>query len=82
MPTLGSGWHSYRISVLRKFSIPTPKHGQDNSLFEDVANLAVKLLNEKLNGVDRASALSLIEEKVCELYGISPGKFYDLDSKP
>lgn len=72
MPTLGSGWRSYRISVLRKFSIPTPKHGQDNSLFEDVANLAVKLLNEKLNGVDRASALSSIDEKVFELYGISP----------
>lgn len=81
MPTLGSGWHSYRVSVLRKFSIPTHQLGQDNSLFEDVANLAAKLLNEKLNGTDRASALSSIEEKVCELYDISHGKFYDLDSK-
>lgn len=82
MPTLGSGWRSFRVSVLRKFSIPTPKHGHDNSLFEDVTNLAVKLLNEELNGVDRASALSSIDEKVFELYSISPGKFYDQDSEP
>jgi len=85
MPTLGSGWHSYRVSVLRKFSIPTPKHGQDNSLFEDVANLAARLLNEKLNGTYRANVLSSIEDKVCELYGISHSKFHeyhwDLDSK-
>jgi len=71
MPTLGSGWHSYRVSVLRKFPIPTLQSGQDNQLFEEVANFAVTLLNEKLNGTDRAKVLSSIDNKVCELYGIS-----------
>ncbi len=71
MPTLGSGWHSYRVSVLRKFPIPTPRHRQNNQLFEEVANLAAKLLSEKLNGTDRANILSSIDDKVCKLYGIS-----------
>ena len=69
MPTLGSGWHSYRVSIFRKF--PIPRHGQDNQLFEEVANLAAKLLNEKLNETDRVNVLSSIDNKVCELYGIS-----------
>ena len=71
MPTLGSGWHSYRVSVLRKFPIPTLQSGQDSQLFEEVANLATKLLSEKLNGTDRTNVLSSIDYKVCKLYGIS-----------
>jgi len=73
MPTLGSGWHSYRVSVLRKFPIPTRPHlhGPNNQLFEEIANFAAKLLNEKFNGTDRANILSSIDDKVCELYGIS-----------
>jgi len=73
MPTLGSGWHSYRVSILRKFPIPIRLHlhGQDSQLSEEVANLAAKLLNEKLNGTDRANVLSSIDDKVCKLYGIS-----------
>ena len=73
MPTLGSGWHSHRVSVFRKFPIPTRPHlhDQNNQLFEEVANLAAKLLNEKFNGTDRANVLSSIDSKVCELYGIS-----------
>lgn len=71
MPTLGSGWHSYRVSIFRKFPIPTLPHGQDNRLFEEVANFAAKLLNEKLNGTDRTNILSSIDEMVCNLYGIS-----------
>ncbi len=73
MPTLGSGWYSYRVSVLRKFPIPTRPHlhDQNNQLFEEVANLAAKLLNEKFNGTYRANVLSSIDSKVCELYGIS-----------
>ena len=71
MPTLGSGWHSYRVSVLRKFPIPIPLQGQDNRLFEDVANLADRLLNEELIGIDRDNVLSSIDDKVCKLYGIS-----------
>lgn len=71
MPTSGSGWHSYRVSIFRKFPIPTARHGQDNRLFEEVANLAAKLLNEKLNETDRANVLSSIDNKVCGFYGIS-----------
>ena len=71
MPTLGSGWHSYRVSVLRKFPIQTLQSGQNSQLFEDVANLAATLLNEKLNGTDRANVLSSIDDKICKLYGIS-----------
>ncbi|MHC4396741.1 MAG: Eco57I restriction-modification methylase domain-containing protein [Planctomycetota bacterium] len=71
MPTLGSGWHSYRVSILRKFPIPTPRHGQHNQLFEEVANLAAKLLNEKFQGAERANVLSTIDDRVCKLYGIS-----------
>jgi hypothetical protein len=36
-----------------------------------VANLAAKLLNEKLNETDRANVLSSIDNKVCGFYGIS-----------
>jgi len=73
MPTLGSGWHSYRVSVLRKFPIPTRPHlhGPNNPLFEEIANFAAKLLNEGLNETDRASILSSIDSMVSELYGIS-----------
>lgn len=70
MPTLGSGWHSYRVSILRKFPIPTPQHGQDNQLFEETTNLASKLLNEKLSIMDRTNILSSVDSKVSELYGI------------
>jgi hypothetical protein len=73
MPTLGSGWHSYRVSILRKFPIPTRPHlhGQNNQLFEDVANFAAKLLNEELNETERTNILSSIDSMVSELYGIS-----------
>jgi hypothetical protein len=71
MPTLGSGWYSYRVSVLRKFPIPTLQSWQDSQLFEEIANLAAMLLNEKLNGTDRANILSSIDDKVCKLYSIS-----------
>ena len=71
MPTLGSGWHSYRVSVLRKFPIPTPRHEQDNQLFEEATNLAAKLLNEEFNETERTNILSSIEDNVCKLYGIS-----------
>ena len=71
MPTLGSGWRSYRVGVLRKFPIPILLHGQDNQLFEDVANLAAKLLNKHLNETDRMNVLSSIDNMVGELYGIS-----------
>ncbi len=71
MPTLGSGWHSYRVSILRKFPIPTLQSGQDSQLFEEIANLAAMLLYEKLNGTDRANILSSIDDKVCKLYSIS-----------
>jgi hypothetical protein len=56
MPTLGSGWYSYRVSVLRKFPIPVPLHGQSNPLLEDIANLAARLLK------------SLTEQVVLTLY--------------
>jgi hypothetical protein len=71
MPTLGSGWYSYRIGILHKFSIPTPRRGQDNRLFEEVANLAGKLLKEKLKKTDCTNVLSAIDDRVCKLYGIS-----------
>ena len=76
MPTLGSGWHSYRVSILRKFPIPTPRHGQDNQLFEEVANLAAKLLNEELNETERTNILSSIDSMVSKLYGISESDFF------
>jgi len=71
MPTLGSGWHSYRVSILRQFPIPNPLHSHDNPVFDEIANLVVKLLNEKLSVMDRTNILSLVDNKVCELYGIS-----------
>ncbi|MBW8001316.1 MAG: N-6 DNA methylase [Planctomycetes bacterium] len=71
MPTLGLGWRSYRVSIFRKFPIPVPLDDKDNQLFESVINLAGKLLKTKPNNQDRASILSAIDNKVCELYGIS-----------
>ncbi|MDD5063818.1 MAG: N-6 DNA methylase [Phycisphaerae bacterium] len=70
MPTLGSGWRSYRVSTLRNFPIPTLLHSQYNQLFKDVVDLAAKLLNEKLNERDRISTLSSIDNIVSYLYGI------------
>ena len=70
MPTIGSGWHSYRINMFRKFSVPIPHKGQDNSLFNEIANLASMLLQNKLNKTDRDKILSMIDDKVCELYYI------------
>jgi hypothetical protein len=66
MPTLGSGWLSYRVSVLHKFPLPT----SDNQLIGEAAGLATKLLNEKLNERDRISTLSSIDNIVSYLYGI------------
>jgi len=71
MPTLGSGWYSYRVSILRQFPIPTPPHSHDNPVFDEVANLAAKLLDKKLSVTDRTNILSSADNKVCELYGIS-----------
>lgn len=81
MPTLGSGWYSYRVSVLRKFPIPIPLQGQDNRLFEDVANLADRLLNEKLNGTERANVLFSVDDKICKLYGISRSELEQYQSR-
>ena len=76
MPTLGSGWHSYRVSILRKFPVPTLQSGQNGQLFEEIANLAAKLLNGKLDRTDRVNILSLIDNKVCEFYGISQSELF------
>ena len=53
--------------------------GQDNRLFEDVANLADRLLNEELIGIDRDNVLSSIDDKVCKLYGISQSELPHVD---
>jgi hypothetical protein len=71
MPTLGSGWYCYRVSVLRGFPVPVPQNEQDKRLFDEVANLTVMLLNENVRGTDRANAISLIDNKICKLYGVS-----------
>jgi hypothetical protein len=71
MPTLGSGWYSYRVGILRKFPIPIPQHGQDSQLFKGIAYLASKLLNEELNETERTSILSLVDSMASELYGVS-----------
>jgi hypothetical protein len=82
MPTLGSGWHSYRVRILRKFPVPTLQSGQDSQLFEEVANLTAKLLSEKVNGTDRTNVLSTIDEKVCKLYGISESELEQHQLRP
>jgi hypothetical protein len=71
MPTLGSGWHSYRVGILHKFPIPTPRQGQDNQLFKGITNLAAKLLNEELKETEWTNILSSVDSMVSELYGIS-----------
>jgi len=71
MPTLGSGWYSYRISVLGKFPIPVPLHKQKKSLFDEIVNLAAKLLNKELGETNRKAVLSSIDNLVGVLYGIS-----------
>jgi hypothetical protein len=71
MPTLGLGWYCYRVSVLRRFPIPIQRNKQNNLLFDKVANLASMLLNVTHNETERANILSLIDSKICKLYGIS-----------
>lgn len=68
MPTLGLNWYSYRVSVLRKFPILVP---QNSRLIDEIANLAVKLLNEELSEIDHTTLLSSIDNMIFELYDIS-----------
>lgn len=70
MPTLGSGWYSYRVNIMRKFPIPISKSGQNKELFCNIADFARRLLHGQLNKMDRVNILSLIDRKVSELYGI------------
>jgi hypothetical protein len=71
MPTLGSGWRSYRVSTLRKFPIPTLLPSQKGQLTKDVADLVSTLLNKKPSKSDHIRMLSSIDNMVSELYGIS-----------
>ncbi|MGD0551852.1 MAG: N-6 DNA methylase [Sedimentisphaerales bacterium] len=73
MPTLGSGWYCYRVGILRGFPMPVPQNEQDKRLFDEVVNLTVMLLNESPRGADRANTISLIDNKICKLYGVSQG---------
>ena len=70
MPTLGSGWYSYRVNIMCRFPIRMHQSGQNNELFSTIADLARQLLCGQLNKDDRANILSSINCKVSELYGI------------
>ena len=71
MPTLGSGWHSYRVGIIRKFPIPMSQTGQKSELFSSVTKRVRTLLHEQANENERRGMLSTIDDNVRELYGIS-----------
>jgi hypothetical protein len=79
MPTVGSGWYSCRVGVLRKFPVPIGQDARDGRPFKEIADLAVRRLNETPDGADRDSVLFLIDDKVCEIYGLSQS---ELDKCP
>jgi len=76
MPTLGSSWYSYRVSILRKFPIFVPQNGR---LLDKIANLATKLLNQELNEIDRKALLHLIDNMICKLYDIPYGEIAHIE---
>ena len=56
--------------MFRKFSIPIRDRGRNNLLFNEIADLAKILLCNKLNKIERNDVISIIDDKVCELYCI------------
>jgi hypothetical protein len=74
MPTLGLGWNCYRVSVLRRFPIPIQRNKQNNQFLDKVADLASMLSNRIHDETERANMLSLIDNEICKLYGISQGE--------
>ncbi len=70
MPTLGSGWCSYRVNIMRRFPIPIYQSGQNNKLFSTIANLARELLCGQPSKDDHANILSSIDCEVGDLYRI------------
>jgi len=71
MPTLDSGWHSYRVKIIARFSIPIPQSGQNKELSSEIADLARKLLCGKFDEEHRPEIISSIDCKVSKLYGVS-----------
>ena len=71
MPNFGSGWHSYRVNIMRNFPVPTWQSGKNRDLCSKIADLTRQLLNEGSDKDDRLNIISSIDNKVIELYGVS-----------
>ncbi len=71
MPTLGSGWHCYRVSILRKFPLPISQIKQNIELSSKIIHLAQTLLHEQISEDDRVSIISSVDHMVSKLYNIS-----------
>ncbi|MHC4646865.1 MAG: Eco57I restriction-modification methylase domain-containing protein [Planctomycetota bacterium] len=71
MPNLGSGWHSYRVNIMRNFPVPTWQAGKNRDLCSKIAGLTRQLLSEGSDKDDRPNIMSSIDNKVIELYDVS-----------
>jgi len=71
MPNLGSGWHSYRVNIVRNFPVPTWQAGKNRDLCSKIADLTRQLLSEGSDKDDRPNIISSIDNKVVELYDVS-----------
>jgi hypothetical protein len=71
MPNLGSGWHSYRVNIMRDFPVPTWQAGKNWDLCSKIADLTRQLLSEGSDKDDRPNIISSIDNKVIELYDVS-----------
>jgi hypothetical protein len=71
MPNLGSGWHSYRVNIMRNFPVPIWQSGKNRDLCSKIADLTRQLLSEGSDKDDRPNIISSIDNKVIELYDVS-----------
>jgi hypothetical protein len=70
MPTLGSGWQSYRVSIIRKFPIPMDIVNNNPEVASQISDYVYALLHTRFGTKDCQEILSLIDEEVCKLYGL------------
>lgn len=69
MPSLGGGWRSLRIGIMREFPIVL-KNNDNEKVVHEIIDEACDLMSRFYITEDREKKLSVIDQKVCSLYNV------------
>ncbi len=70
MPSLGDGWKSLRIGIMREFPIVL-KNSENGKIVHEIIDGACDLMSKYYSTEDREKKLSIIDQKVCSIYNVS-----------